>query len=71
MWGNMVQHLKSKRDKDESLLQRLDYIRNTYRNPTSHPEARYNLEQAKDLLGLCIEVINSMGKILPELEVPF
>ncbi len=66
MWGNMIQHLRSRRKPDESLLQRLDYIRDTYRNPTSHPEARHTIEQAQDLLGLCIDVINVMAKALPE-----
>lgn len=66
LWGNMVQHLRKRRNKDEKLLQRLDYIRINYRNPTSHPDARYDLEQAQDLLGLCIEVITAMGKSLPE-----
>lgn len=68
VWGNMIQHLRKRRNKDETLLHRLDYIRINYRNPTAHPDSRYDLEQAQDLLGLCIEVINSMGKSLPERE---
>jgi hypothetical protein len=70
MWGNMVNHLRTRRKPDESLLQRLDYIRDTYRNPTSHPEARYTIEQAQDLLGLCIDVINAMSKTLPKPQSP-
>jgi hypothetical protein len=70
MWGNMVNHLRTRRNPDESLLQRLDYIRNTYRNPTSHPEASYTIEQAQDLLGLCIDVINAMSKTLPKTQPP-
>lgn len=66
MWGNMIIHLSKRRKPDESLLNRLDYIRNTYRNPTSHPEARYTIEQAQDLLGLCIDVMNAMSKTLPK-----
>ena len=64
MWGNMVTHLRKRRKPDESLLNRLDYIRDTYRNPTSHPEASYTIEQAQDLLGLCIDVMNAMSKTL-------
>jgi len=70
MWGNMVNHLRTRRKPDESLLQRLDYIRDTYRNPTSHPEARYTIEEAQDLLGLCIDVINAMSKTLPKPQSP-
>ena len=65
----MIHHLRARRKPDESLLQRLDYIRDTYRNPTSHPEARYTIEQAQDLLGLCIDVMNTMAKALPRKKV--
>jgi hypothetical protein len=65
MWGNMVKQLQSKKNKDEKLLQRLDYIRTNYRNPTAHPEDIYTFDTAQDLLGLCIDVINAMGKELP------
>lgn len=70
MWGNMVNHLRTRRKSDESLLNRLDYIRATYRNPTSHPEARYTIEQAQDLIGLCIDVMNAMSKKLPKPQPP-
>ncbi len=70
MWNSMLVHLRKRRKPDESLLQRLDYMRDTYRNPTSHPEARYTIEEFQDLLGLCIDVINSMAKSLPELKMP-
>lgn len=66
MWGNMLTGLRSKRKKDEKLLNRLEYMKDSYRNPTTHPEAVYNLEEAQDLLGLCIDVINSMAEELPE-----
>jgi len=60
-WGNMTQHMARKKRKDASLISRLDYIRTTYRNPTSHPEAKYELEQAQDLLGLCTDVVSAMA----------
>lgn len=66
MWGNMVTALRTKRDRDENLLQRLDFIRVTYRNPTVHPEEIYPIQRAEDLVGLCIEVINTMAASLPE-----
>jgi hypothetical protein len=65
MWANMVKQLQSKKNKDGKLLQRLDYIRTNYRNPTAHPEDIYTFDTAQDLLGLCIDVINAMGKDLP------
>jgi hypothetical protein len=71
MWGNMTKGLSAKRGKNVKLLERLEYIKNSYRNPTSHPEAEYSLEEAQDLLGVCIDVINAMGQDFPaEEEVP-
>lgn len=66
MWGNMTEGLRKRRGSDKKLLDRLDYIRNNYRNPTTHPnpEAHYTIETAQDLLGICIDVINTMGKSL-------
>lgn len=64
MWASMLSKLVARRDKDQGLLQKLDFIRGTYRNPTSHPEAKYTLDTAQDLLGLCLDAINSMGASL-------
>lgn len=66
LWGKMTVALAAKRDGDSKLLQRLDYLKNAYRNPTSHPDAEYNLEEVQDLLGLCIDVINAMGHEIPQ-----
>ncbi|NQT91333.1 MAG: hypothetical protein HQ559_01130 [Lentisphaerae bacterium] len=66
MWGNMVAGMMARHGSDDNLLQRLDFIRVSYRNPTAHPEATYTSERAQDLVGLCIDVINSMAKALPK-----
>lgn len=68
MWGNMVNQLQKKtRNKPSSvLLEALDNIRNSYRNPTNHPEAIYTISQAEDLLGLCIDVVNKMHVSIKE-----
>jgi hypothetical protein len=71
LWASIVQDLTRRKKKDESLLTRLDFIRSTYRNPTDHPDARFDLDQAQDLLGLCIDVINGMGTALPEAKLKF
>lgn len=65
-WGSMTQDLSVRKAKDQNLITRLDFIRSTYRNPTSHPDARYDIEQAQDLVGLCIDAINAMAASLPE-----
>lgn len=65
-WANMVRTLSLKRHKRASLLQKLDFIRTNYRNPTAHPDAVYSVVDLQDLIGLCIDVINEMTKDLPE-----
>lgn len=62
MWGNMLSQLEKKtRNKPSSaLLEALDNIRKSYRNPTNHPEAIYTISQTEDLMGLCIDVVNKM-----------
>jgi len=62
MWGNMLKQLmeRKKNRLPGALLRCLDNIRESYRNPTNHPEAVYNIDEAEDLLGLCIDVTNKM-----------
>lgn len=63
MWANMIDQLKSKqRNKPPAtLLSSLDLIRTAYRNPTQHPEAIYEIDNAQDLFGVCLDVIGKMG----------
>jgi hypothetical protein len=63
LWGPIVAHLrKRKSPPPEVLLNNLDNIRVSYRNPTQHPELRYDIDEAQDLFGLCVEVVNRMFK---------
>ena len=66
MWENMVSQLEKKtRNKPpKQLLEALDNIRKSYRNPTSHPEATYTISQAEDLMGLCIDVVNKIHQAI-------
>lgn len=62
MWGNMVNDMK-KRPKtkvNDTLLNHLDNIRISFRNPTAHPEKTYDMNEVQDLFSLCIDVINRM-----------
>jgi len=67
MWGDMVQDLRTRRKTKQHtvLYNNLDNIRHSYRNPTQHPEAIYDIHEAQDLLPLCFEAIGRMIKILP------
>jgi hypothetical protein len=68
MWGPMVQHLRSKTraKKFTVLLNNLDNIRGSFRNPTAHPEKIYDIQEAQDLWALCGDVINRMAAMIPE-----
>jgi hypothetical protein len=67
MWGPMITSMRSKKNlKGYSvLLDNLDNIRRSFRNPTQHPEMTYDIEEVQDLLGLCVDVVNRMARDLP------
>jgi hypothetical protein len=66
MWGPIVNHLRAqKKPPDITLLNNLDNIKNSFRNPTQHPEMKYNIDEVQDLFGLCIDVINRMIRSVP------
>lgn len=62
MWGPIVTDLRVRpRTKGKTtLLNNLDNIRLSYRNPTQHPEKTYDIHEAQDLWSLCVEVANRM-----------
>ena len=62
MWGTMISELRAKKSNKPSsdLLLALDHMRSRYRNPTQHPEMRYDIEAAQDLFGSCVIVLNEM-----------
>lgn len=68
LWYPMVQALqKHRRAKANDVLHRqLDNIRMSFRNPTQHPDKVYDIQEAQDLFGLCVDVINRMRKLCIE-----
>ena len=64
-WGQVEADLKALSNKPPpELLEQLRHIRLNFRNPTQHPDMRYDSDEAQDLLNLCIDVINRMSKAL-------
>lgn len=65
-WGPMVADLRkiSNDTPPKELLDNLDNIRVSFRNPTQHPEKTYDLDEAQDLFNLCVDAINRMAKDL-------
>lgn len=66
MWGPMVADLKKRRNANpyEVLLNHLDNIRRSFRNPTQHPELVYDIHEVQDLWALCVDAINRMAEAL-------
>jgi len=63
-WGQIITELRNKiRGKKPGpiLVNNLDNIRNSFRNPTQHPNKIYDIQEAQDLFSLCIDVINRMS----------
>lgn len=68
MWFDMVDHLRKSKGRaraSKALLDALDNIRVNFRNPTQHPDARYDIEAAQDLLFVCLDVLNRLTKEAP------
>lgn len=66
MWGPIVTDLRT-RPKAAThlvLLNHLDHIRNSFRNPTQHPEKIYDINEVQDLWSLCIDATNRMQKVI-------
>lgn len=65
LWGPMVESLRSRsKPPPAALLNNLDNIRVSFRNPTQHPDMRYDIHEAQDLFGLCLDVLNRMVSFL-------
>ncbi len=65
MWGPMVNHLQKRRVKPPvELLNHLDNIRQSFRNPTQHPDKKYDIQEVQDLFSLCVDVVNRMCELL-------
>ncbi len=49
---------------DKHLINQLKHIKDSFRNPTQHPEKLYSVDEAQDLFGICIDVINKMAELI-------
>ncbi len=65
LWGRIVESLRRRRiPPPVPLLDNLDNIRRSFRNPTQHPDKIYDIQEVQDLFGLCVDVINRMIALL-------
>lgn len=65
-WGPMVESLRKRKTKPPPapLLDNLDNIRRSFRNPTQHPEKIYDIQEVQDLFGLCVDALDRMVSFL-------
>ena len=65
-WGPIIADLRVRvRTRNyEALNNHLDNIRVSFRNPTQHPDAEYDIHEVQDLYSICIDVVNRMVKTL-------
>lgn len=63
MWGPMTLELRKKTRKKppQLILDSLDLVRVSYRNPTQHPDVKYDIDSAQDLFGVCVDLISKMS----------
>ncbi|MBI4670168.1 MAG: hypothetical protein HY741_00675 [Chloroflexi bacterium] len=61
-WKQIIEELKAKNQLPipQTLYDHLDNIRENFRNPTQHPDKIYNLDEAQDLFGVCVDVVDQM-----------
>lgn len=65
LWGPIVEHLRRRKTPPPApLLDNLDNIRRSFRNPTQHPDKIYDIQEVQDLFALCIDVVNRMIALL-------
>ena len=67
MWGPMVRDLRTRRKATPyaTLLDHLDHIRTSFRNPTQHPDKIYDIHEIQDFLGVVVDVLSRMAIVLP------
>jgi hypothetical protein len=59
-WAMTDQMSKRRTPPPRVLLDAVDGLRENFRNPTAHPEKHYDVDEAEELLGGCIDVVNRM-----------
>ena len=65
-WGEILTDIRRRRIGKQyvALLNHLDHIRYSFRNPTQHPDAQYDIHEVQDLWNIAVDVINRMAPSL-------
>jgi hypothetical protein len=66
LWKPMLDQLSKRRTPPPAaLIAQLDHIRSSFRNPTQHPDAVYDIDGAEDLAFLSIDVLARLVRAMP------
>lgn len=65
-WGAYVKELRTS-GADEKITAFLDHIRESYRNPITHPEETLTPAEAQSLLGVCVSAISQMAAAIAKI----
>ena len=69
LWGEMIKSLEARRQPpSREILYLLTHIKNSFRNPTQHPEKIYEIDEVQDLFALCTDAISRMSHHLKSLK---
>lgn len=60
-WGVYIKALRDSGAADTKILDFLDHIKNSYRNPVSHPDAILTIEEVQVLLGVAVGAMTQMA----------
>lgn len=62
-WGQLLGELKNKntgKKPNPITLNHLVNIKDSFRNPTQHPDKTYDIQEVQDLLSVCLDIVNRM-----------
>src|SRR3989344_2133364 len=61
IWGNMLDSLEQRRTPPSpEIMNLLRHIKDSFRNPTQHPDKIYEIDEVQDLFSLSIDAISRM-----------
>ena len=64
-WGVYIKNLEASGKADIKIIELLKHIKDSYRNPVTHPEAELSTDEISVLFGLAISAITQMVIALP------
>lgn len=65
-WGVYLDGISKTPNHDERAVALLRHIKDSYRNPVSHPEEVLSVDVATVLFGVCVGAIAQMAPSLPD-----